>query len=79
MDKGKIDNFFVYPNPTSNTISVNSSQFIQEMQLLDVAGKLILTVSSANTADLSSISSGIYFLAIQFENGDTGHVKILKK
>jgi hypothetical protein len=79
MDKGKIDNFFVYPNPTSNTISVNSSQFIQEMQLLDVAGKLILTVSSANTADLRSISSGIYFLAIQFENGDTGHVKILKK
>jgi hypothetical protein len=75
----KIDSFIVYPNPTSNIITVNSDQVIQEMQLRDVAGKLICTISNTNTADLISISQGIYFLAIQFENGGIGHMKILKQ
>jgi hypothetical protein len=75
----KIDNFLVFPNPTSNIITVNSDLFIQEMQILDVAGKLILTISNSNTADLINISPGIYFLTIQFNNGGIGHVKILKQ
>jgi hypothetical protein len=73
------DNFFVYPNPTSNIINVNSDQSIKEMQLLDVAGKSILTISKSNTADLMKISPGIYFLAVRFENGAIGHVKIQKQ
>ena len=75
----KIDNFLVFPNPTSNIITVNSDLFIQEMQIQDVAGKSIFTISNSNTANLINISPGIYFLTIQFNNGGIGHVKILKQ
>ena len=75
----KNNKFFVYPNPTSNIITVNSNQFIQEIQILDVTGKTIFSISNTNTADLISISPGIYFLAIKFENGEIGHVKIQKQ
>jgi hypothetical protein len=40
MENKKTDNFFVLPNPTSNIISVNSDQLIQEIQLLDFAGNI---------------------------------------
>lgn len=44
-------NFHVFPNPTSNIITVSSHQFIQKIQVLDVTGKSVLTVSNSNTAD----------------------------
>lgn len=79
VNKDKNNNFIVYPNPTINSITVKSVQNIREMQLLNLAGESIFTEHHSNSANLINIASGIYFLAIQFENGDIGHVKIIKQ
>jgi hypothetical protein len=72
-------NFLVYPNPTTNIITVNSNQLIQNIYVLDITGKSVLTIKNSNRADLSGLSHGLYHLALQFENGGIGHVKIQKQ
>lgn len=74
-----IGNFFVFPNPTNNTITVKSDKIIQEMQVIDITGKSVLATTNTNTADLSGLASGIYYLAMQYDNGMIGHLKILKQ
>lgn len=71
-------NFFVFPNPTNNFITVKSDQLIQEIQVLDIAGKSVLTIANSNSADLSSLAAGLYYLTLQFDNGSIGHVKVMK-
>ncbi len=72
-------NFYVFPNPTTNIITVNSIRFIQNIQVLDITGKSFLTISNSNTADLSGLAAGLYHLVLQFDNGVIDHVKILKQ
>jgi hypothetical protein len=74
-----ISNFFVFPNPTNNIIKVNSGQSIQRIYVQDVSGKTVLITSNSNTADLSNIAPGLYFLAIQFNDGAIGKTKIIKQ
>jgi Secretion system C-terminal sorting domain/FG-GAP repeat len=74
-----IEKFYVYPNPTSNIITVNSHQIIQKIHVLNVTGNSVLTFTNSNTADLSALASGLYYLALQFDNGSIGHLKILKQ
>lgn len=74
-----IDNFFVFPNPTNNIITVSSQQIIQEIQVVDIVGKSVITISNSNTVDLSGMAPGIYFLTMQFANGANGNSKILKQ
>jgi hypothetical protein len=72
-------NFLVYPNPTNNIITVNSHQFIKRIQVLDVSGKLIMTINNSNKADLTGLASGLYHLALEFDNAEIGHSKIMKQ
>ena len=74
----KESNFSVFPNPTNNFITVKSDHFIQEMQVLDIAGKSVLTIANSNSADLSLLAGGLYYLTLQFDNGSIGHVKVMK-
>ena len=78
VNEETIGNFHIFPNPTTNIITVNSHQLIQKINVLDVTGKSVLTITNSNTADLSGLASGLYHLALQFDNGGTGHLKILK-
>ena len=71
--------FHVFPNPTTNSIKVNSDQSIQKIYVQDVSGKTVLTSPNSSTADLSNIAPGLYFLTMQFANGTIGNTKILKQ
>jgi hypothetical protein len=71
--------FHVFPNPTSNIITINSYQFIQKIHVLDVTGKSVLIITNSKTADLSKLAAGLYHLVLQFDNGSIGNLKILKQ
>ncbi len=79
MNEETNGNFYAFPNPTSNIITFSSHQFIKKILVLDLSGKLILTISNSNKADLSSLASGLYHIALEFDNAEMGHLKILKQ
>src|ERR1041385_8318092 len=62
-DDGEIS---VYPNPTTEKITINTKYQITSSQLFDVAGKEILSSKNSKEINLkeNGISKGIYFLKI---------------
>ena len=74
-------NFKVYPNPTSNVWNFTSlKQTIESIQIVDVLGKTIMTISPKDisaTVDGSSLTRGLYFAKIATVNA-TETVKLVK-
>lgn len=73
--------FSLYPNPTSNsfTISNSTTVLIKEIQLFDVAGKLVLTkdISENKTIHTSSLSKGIYTVTLLDNNNKRYNSKLV--
>lgn len=67
----------VYPNPTVNTITVDSSVTVSEIQLLDIHGTL-LEVSNNNEVSLTQRSKGEYVLLIKDVEGNVFSKKVVK-
>jgi hypothetical protein len=56
----------LYPNPTSSVITASSLQHQGELLLIDVFGKIILTIpyhSHTIELNLQNLQAGIYFLS----------------
>ncbi|SRX72375.1 T9SS type A sorting domain-containing protein [Aequorivita antarctica] len=74
----------LYPNPTRNIIFLNSKNTTENLKvkIFNLEGKLL---SNQNIAfkevfiDVSNLSSGMYFLNIEDENGNTAIKKFLKE
>jgi hypothetical protein len=58
----------VYPNPTSNFITIKSDFIPQNIKLCDLVGKTILEVFGSNTIDLSGLAKSMYLLSFKIEN-----------
>ncbi|KGO85622.1 hypothetical protein Q765_15545 [Flavobacterium rivuli WB 3.3-2 = DSM 21788] len=62
----------VYPNPAKNTVTVKADGNIQSLQLYDIQGRLLQTTVVNDTLqllDLSSRTSGMYFVKVTTEKG----------
>ena len=78
-----IDTFLnIYPNPNDGLFHIESSSIIKYYTLTDIYGKEIIAKQPSKQAlnvDISGFPTGIYFLKLQIENGETINKKILKK
>nr|WP_294859148.1 T9SS type A sorting domain-containing protein [uncultured Fluviicola sp.] len=78
-----LDNATIYPNPFSNSISVdNKDGLIQSVKLIDLNGRLISEMSNPNSGlvelnQLQSVSSGTYLLILSGENSSKTY-KVIK-
>ncbi|MBQ0070144.1 MAG: T9SS type A sorting domain-containing protein [Bacteroidales bacterium] len=67
-----------YPNPTSDMLNVNAGKTINEVNVYDLAGKVVAKVQgngeNAVSVDLSSLAKGIYVV-----NVDGVSSKVIKK
>ncbi|WP_417874023.1 T9SS type A sorting domain-containing protein [Xanthomarina gelatinilytica] len=57
-------NFHIYPNPTKDKFHVSSDLPIQKLEIYNFQGKLLLESNYTAEIDLSSYSTGIYYLRI---------------
>ena len=57
--------FEVYPNPSSQSISVKSNNAIQGISIVDKTGKTVLSLNSGNAFDISPLMAGSYILLIK--------------
>jgi hypothetical protein len=73
IDKQSPNKLSIYPNPTSNFITIennNAEQFLS-IDLLDYTGKQIKSIDPQNTSiNLSDLNPGIYLLRITSEKGN---------
>lgn len=68
--------FYVYPNPAGNYVSIKSKFPITQVQLFNAQGDLIDGIQSFETIDFSDIPSGLYFIQA-FSNTKLFKTKII--
>ena len=78
------NNLALYPNPTSNILNVSfgNIQFVEQITLTDLQGKIIVqkkNITSNNLQlDLSNYNNGLYLLQVQSKE-DTKVFKVTKQ
>lgn len=71
----------VYPNPTYDIVQIETDRFADELKVMDITGKTILSISDPGkqaSIDLSDYHSGIYVIHLRFGN-DVLYYKLVKK
>ncbi|MEJ6736642.1 MAG: PKD domain-containing protein, partial [Flavobacteriales bacterium] len=55
----------IYPNPTSNQLSIDTKQKISEISILNITGKtIIITRGDTKNINVADLSNGIYFIKL---------------
>jgi hypothetical protein len=69
----------VFPNPTSSILNIDGAHTDDEIKLLDLQGKIVLTGNQqSKSLDISSLEKGVYLLRVTREGKHIQTVKILK-
>lgn len=81
LESSELNEFTVYPNPTTSGWNINSTKQINSIQVYDVLGKQVVDLnpnSNEVTIDTSNLISGIYIAKINSESGSKT-MKLIKK
>jgi len=73
------DYVFIYPNPVENSFSIYASEMVKSVIIHSITGKQIIQKNKVSTVDLSSVSSGIYFVSVELTNGYRSVTKVIKQ
>jgi hypothetical protein len=71
----------IFPNPFQNNFTIETEKTITNYSLFDLTGKKIIETFSKNEIDnfSSQLNSGVYFLNLEFENGQKTNHKLIKE
>ena len=74
----------IYPNPFTDFITIETSEHIRQIELMDVNGRIFdklvaNNVENATTVPLPNLNRGLYFIKITTEDGKTITKKIVKQ
>lgn len=75
------DKITVFPNPVKNFVKVSGLLDVTEIMVADITGKTVYRqkiTESAIEANLSELTSGIYFISVCYNSGKTSTRKIIK-
>ena len=70
-------NVVLYPNPVTNILNIEA-QDIQEVSVMDVNGRTVMTLQNTNRIDMTDLANGVYFVRVITANGVSTQ-KIAKK
>jgi hypothetical protein len=83
VSESNADKFSIYPNPTNSLLNIQGNTIIDKVSLIDINGRILKefhfnTPTLAAQLELTDLITGIYFLKIKSDQGDTTR-KIIKK
>lgn len=82
VDEKHINLFSIFPNPTKNFIKIETDLSIDSVKILNQLGQNVLVIDGNkifnNEIDLSSLSSGLYFINISSDDKSQS-VKVIKE
>ena len=69
----EMSTFNIYPNPTSNNITIATKDHNEKtIYLINSLGQILYTITSVDveiSLDLNELATGIYYVKIKNENG----------
>ena len=71
------DQLVISPNPFSNSISISSAELVSHIDIYDIMGQLVRSISDIDNLILGDLENGIYFLKAKI--GSKWHaIKVVK-
>lgn len=77
-DEYFVSKFYIYPNPTTGTLNINSKSQISNLEIYNNVGQKVLSNNNKKSIDVSSLSTGLYFIKIKDANGALETKKFVK-
>lgn len=75
-----LESLEIYPNPTTGVLNINSSEEIDQVQILNLQGQLIRAENgNVKMISMTDLSSGIYMLKVIAKSGASSMQKIVKE
>jgi len=81
LKEEKLVNFSMYPNPATNSLTLNASETIEKISIHNILGQKIIQMNTNNssiTTDISALQNGIYLITVE-SMGKTSTAKLIKK
>ena len=76
----EFQSFDIYPNPAQNEINISGLAMINQVQLFDLNGRLLINKNDATEKiDVSTLGDGIYILRINSNHTITQHKIAIKR
>jgi type IX secretion system substrate protein len=85
LNDNKVATYSIHPNPAKNELFITAQNTTQNLKIkiFNIEGKLVstqnITLPDQKAIDVSQLVSGIYFLNIEEENGNTTTKKFIKQ
>ena len=82
VSENTLANITLYPNPATSVVVLQASQEIATIQVLNLLGQRISSVTVNNTTstiNVSDLSAGTYIANVLFSNGNTQNINFIKK
>ena len=79
ISEEELISFSIYPNPTSDFISIKGIENINSIKVYSILGSLEKEVFNTNQIDVSELSSGIHLIKIDNGTGTVFTERIIKK
>ncbi|MFZ5553212.1 MAG: T9SS type A sorting domain-containing protein [Bacteroidota bacterium] len=76
--------FYLFPNPAENTVLIKGTETISNITVVNVLGEVVFTEEKSNgradhQLDVQSWNAGMYFVTIEFTNGDVVTQRLIRK
>ncbi|MDD2197497.1 MAG: choice-of-anchor J domain-containing protein, partial [Bacteroidales bacterium] len=81
IDSGFLSNLKVYPNPFSNEISITNADKVNRVIITNIVGQRLMdiTLNGSETINTSELTSGIYLVTFEGNNGESTVRKMIKR
>ncbi|WP_299889082.1 T9SS type A sorting domain-containing protein [uncultured Lacinutrix sp.] len=73
-----IDEVKIYPNPTTNSLNIETSSVLKQITIYSVLGTKVLE-STSKTIDVSNLKEGMYLIKIENEVGSIDTKRFIKQ
>ncbi len=71
-------NIRIYPNPATETVTVEGIEAVESMELRSLAGALVASVKGSCVLNVSSCAPALYLLTVKDADGKTHVMKLIK-
>lgn len=68
----------ISPNPFQDVLTISDVKDVKSIAVYDASGREVLTPKVATELNLSSLSKGVYFVTVTYENGTKKSLKAIK-
>ncbi|MGO3183684.1 MAG: T9SS type A sorting domain-containing protein [Aequorivita sp.] len=77
--KNLVDDFMLFPNPSTNEITIKAPHNVTDVKIYNSLGQLVLSEENSSQINISTLKNGLYIVKALNSNGKIGIKKLIKK